>query len=334
MLEGEGFEIVVAPTCERARALAVNGGFSLVVLDHELPDGDGVSLTRWMRSCPELESVPVIMCTASDDEETLQRSFEAGVTDFMRKPLRLTELKVRVMNAIQLYQATLGQLKSLQSAALANVVSVLAHEINNPLAVAFYCAERLEEELPQAGPRTSLLRKGLDRIRSLVADLRILALTDESAVEWTPVQDCLRLAGRILRVRNCGPLVIREHPTEDQVFVLAHPGLLAQAIMSAGHLLLNRAEQSGGGVLHLGFHQARGMSWVELRLELTEDKVAAPDNGPEPAQLVLARRRLAEFDAHLHAENGGATLKIQLIAAENPGMALERNGVNHVPQCS
>jgi CheY-like chemotaxis protein len=335
MLSGANYRITVAPTCEQARALACSGHFSLVVVDHELPDGDGVELTRWLRRCPQLENVPIIMCTASDDESTLRASFEAGVTDFMRKPLRLTELKVRVQSAIKLHEATLNSWETLSSASLANVVSVLAHEINNPLAVAYYCTERLQEEHPEGADRAGLLRRGLDRIRSLVADLRVLALTEESSVEWISLQQTLRLASRILCVRNSGRLSVRGEIAED-VQVHAHPGMLGQAIVSLGNHLLDHAELQGGGSVQFGAerHGDEVELGISLRLAEIPGELTPLQVGPEPPQVILSRRHLAQFGAQLSAVSVSATelkLVIRLACLEPvETQGAERNEPSHV----
>lgn len=336
MLSGANYRITVAPTCEEARALACAGRYSLVVVDHELPDGDGVELTRWFRRCPQLENVPIIMCTASDDENTLRRSFEAGVSDFMRKPLRLTELKVRVQSAIKLHEATLNSWETLSSASLANVVSVLAHEINNPLAVAYYCTERLQEEHPDGSDRAELLRRGLDRIRSLVSDLRVLALTEESAVEWISLAQTVRLASRILCVRNSGRLSVRDEVTSD-LQVHAHPGLLGQAIVSLGNRLLDHAEMHGGGAVHFYVEPNGGHVDLAICLRLAEipAELTPLQVGPEPPQVILSRRHLAQFGAQLSAVSVSATelkLVIRLACLEpaEPAPGAERNEPSHV----
>lgn len=69
---------------------------SLILLDVMMPDINGLVFCRWMRAQPSLRDVPVIMQTALRDEETAADALEAGATDFIRKPVRLEELKAKI----------------------------------------------------------------------------------------------------------------------------------------------------------------------------------------------------------------------------------------------
>lgn len=77
---------------ERVRA----GGFNLVVTDRDMPRMDGLALCRAIRALESDSYVYCIMLTSMRAEESLVAAMEAGVDDFLAKPLRLPELGARL----------------------------------------------------------------------------------------------------------------------------------------------------------------------------------------------------------------------------------------------
>lgn len=81
-----------ASALERVR----QGGINLVVTDRMMPGMDGIELCRAIRALPVEAYVYCIMLTASGQEQSLVDAMEAGVDDFLAKPLRLPELGARL----------------------------------------------------------------------------------------------------------------------------------------------------------------------------------------------------------------------------------------------
>ncbi|HMO04967.1 MAG TPA: SpoIIE family protein phosphatase [Kiritimatiellia bacterium] len=72
------------------------------LVDVEMPGRDGYALCRQLREHPATANMPVILVTAKSDITDLERGFEAGATDYIRKPFNPRELMVRVRNAVEL----------------------------------------------------------------------------------------------------------------------------------------------------------------------------------------------------------------------------------------
>lgn len=68
-------------------------GTDLVILDINLPDGNGLDYLRWLR---EHSGVPVLILTANDSEMDEVAGLELGADDYMTKPFSLAVLCVRV----------------------------------------------------------------------------------------------------------------------------------------------------------------------------------------------------------------------------------------------
>lgn len=90
-LQSRGHGVLHASTVATAEELLAD--VELVLLDLGLPDGDGLSLLRRLRSDSE---VPVIVLTARSAESDVVRSLHLGADDYLVKPARLRELIARI----------------------------------------------------------------------------------------------------------------------------------------------------------------------------------------------------------------------------------------------
>ena len=68
----------------------------LIITDADLPDLNGIALLQNLKETPETESIPVIFLTARSGLQDRLRAFEAGVRDYMVKPLHVAEIVARV----------------------------------------------------------------------------------------------------------------------------------------------------------------------------------------------------------------------------------------------
>ncbi|MCP3939102.1 MAG: response regulator transcription factor [Actinomycetia bacterium] len=89
-----GYEVVVAADGLTALSMVLNRRPDLVILDVNMPEPDGFQVARSLRSTdPDL---PILFLTARSDIEDLRTGFEAGADDYLTKPFRLEELRLRL----------------------------------------------------------------------------------------------------------------------------------------------------------------------------------------------------------------------------------------------
>ena len=64
---------------------------------------DGFGVLEVMKQHNWLQEIPVIITSSEDDESFIQKAYELGVTDYIRRPFNLTVTQRRVSNALTLY---------------------------------------------------------------------------------------------------------------------------------------------------------------------------------------------------------------------------------------
>lgn len=96
-LEGRGYEVYCAYTVTEAEE-ALHQAYHLVILDSNLPDGNGVELCRKIRGQGD---IPVIFLTANDTEEDMIQGFQAGCDDYIAKPFSVELLYQRLMAVLR-----------------------------------------------------------------------------------------------------------------------------------------------------------------------------------------------------------------------------------------
>ena len=92
----DSYEVVQTYSMKKALSLSEEDEFDLYIFDINVPDGDGISLLKELRSFND--ATPTIFITAFQDTKYLKSAFESGANDFIRKPFDLEELLQRIEN--------------------------------------------------------------------------------------------------------------------------------------------------------------------------------------------------------------------------------------------
>ena len=98
-MEQEGYAVVSARTLREGEALFVQEKPDAVILDLNLPDGDGLDFCKKVRQRPGTEGETVIlMLTARDLETDEIMGLTSGADDYITKPFSVSVLKIRLQN--------------------------------------------------------------------------------------------------------------------------------------------------------------------------------------------------------------------------------------------
>ena len=92
----ESFAVTHTYSMREALSLADEKKFDLYIFDINVPDGDGITLLKKLRSFND--ETPAIFITAFHDTEHLKAAFQSGGNDFIKKPFDLEELAQRIEN--------------------------------------------------------------------------------------------------------------------------------------------------------------------------------------------------------------------------------------------
>ncbi|RUM68907.1 MAG: DNA-binding response regulator [Sulfurovum sp.] len=93
-LEEEGFDVAFALDPYSALELAYEQKFDLYLFDVNLPYETGFSLLKKLRDSGD--STPTIFLTSRDDKNSITEGFNVGADDYMKKPIDLDELLLRI----------------------------------------------------------------------------------------------------------------------------------------------------------------------------------------------------------------------------------------------
>jgi two-component system KDP operon response regulator KdpE len=97
-LESQGYRVKEAGTANEGLLAARTQRPDLVLLDLGLPDGDGIQVTRALRSD---SAVPIVVLSARGQEEDKVAALDSGADDYLTKPFGVAELAARIRVALR-----------------------------------------------------------------------------------------------------------------------------------------------------------------------------------------------------------------------------------------
>ncbi len=98
---GQGYDIEIASRGGDASRMVQQQLPQLMVLDINLPDIDGYTLCKQMRTNTRTRHIPIIFLTEKDERGDRIAGLELGADDYITKPFDIEELRLRIANAIR-----------------------------------------------------------------------------------------------------------------------------------------------------------------------------------------------------------------------------------------
>jgi two-component system KDP operon response regulator KdpE len=93
-----GYDLLTASSGRTALSLFEAEQPTLIILDLGLPDVDGFEVLQEIRA---YSTIPIVILTARDDEESKVRGLELGADDYLTKPFGIGELKARIQAVLR-----------------------------------------------------------------------------------------------------------------------------------------------------------------------------------------------------------------------------------------
>jgi CheY-like chemotaxis protein len=101
LLEANNYDVIEARTGEEALACLQDSKPDLILLDIQLPNMDGLALTRMLKSDQKTRDIPIVAVTAYAMKGDKERVLEAGCDAYISKPIDTRELPVIVADFIK-----------------------------------------------------------------------------------------------------------------------------------------------------------------------------------------------------------------------------------------
>lgn len=99
-LEAHHFQVILARNGIEAVQMAKQHQPDVILMDIQMPEMDGLEATRQIRADRHIHSIPIIALTALAMPGDLERCLEAGANDYMAKPVKLKELRDKMMQQL------------------------------------------------------------------------------------------------------------------------------------------------------------------------------------------------------------------------------------------
>ena len=97
----KNYRVLVAKNGKEALKIVHKTPLDLIVSDVMMPEMDGFELTQKVKEDPNYSHLPVILLTANNQVEEQEKALKIGADEYLTKPFRLGELKLRIDNIIE-----------------------------------------------------------------------------------------------------------------------------------------------------------------------------------------------------------------------------------------
>lgn len=100
-LQNKGYQTILAQSAKKAlEHLTTTPQIQLIIADIMMPEMDGLELLDKIKEHPEWKNIPVIMCSALADMETIKKAVSAGCKHYLIKPIKTQHLLTKVRDAL------------------------------------------------------------------------------------------------------------------------------------------------------------------------------------------------------------------------------------------
>lgn len=207
-----GFHVFAAEDGGPALALAERTPPDVALIDFNMPT-PGLTVVKRLKEVHGA-AIHISVLSGQDDDETRAACFDAGADDVMSKPANMAELRRRMVAAARMQQAyvetRLAQERADRLLAYgAEAAAMLAHDLNNGLAVALSNMAYLRDVVQLGEAETAALTsavKALRRMSGLVANFVDVARFEDAAVKpHTSTQNVRELLQGVVEVHAALP---------------------------------------------------------------------------------------------------------------------------------
>jgi two-component system cell cycle response regulator DivK len=96
VLTAEGYSVIEAPSANIAFQKLEAGGIDVILMDINMPDMDGYTLTAKIKAVEKFRKIPIIAVTANVMRGDREKSLEAGCDGYIQKPIDIDTLAAQI----------------------------------------------------------------------------------------------------------------------------------------------------------------------------------------------------------------------------------------------
>ncbi|MFO7848787.1 MAG: hybrid sensor histidine kinase/response regulator [Spirochaetia bacterium] len=181
ILKKDGHYIETAERGDLALQVVDEQDIDLVLLDIMMPEVDGFTVAEKLQKNEKTKDIPIIFLTARNDTESITRGFKIGAVDYITKPFRGEELRMRVGTHLRL-RHTQQKLRE-ANASKDKFFSIIAHDLRSPFTALVGMAQYLAKGIDTLDPETAKeFLEGMHKSSKNAFNLL------ENLLEWSRIQ--------------------------------------------------------------------------------------------------------------------------------------------------
>jgi signal transduction histidine kinase len=259
-LQQHDVDVIEASNGTQALELAFSRSPQLALLDHMMPEMDGVEVCKHIRENYSTRGISIIILTARADEQTKLDALKAGANDFLTKPFSIAELSLRLENQIamarirhemvdlntelnyaleQIKENEVLMVRNEKLSSLGRMSAGIIHEINNPLNYAnagLHALQTFTALMPAADQPdfTDILkdiRDGVERVSQIVIDLRKFTRDDTTTSGDADLVEIIIRSRRMIS-HQVGPDIAFNFSAPDQAIINGNSNQLVQVFIN------------------------------------------------------------------------------------------------------
>lgn len=182
ILEKNGLRTITATCGQECIEKAKKFRPDLILLDVRMPVMDGLEVCRVMNKGPGAVNIPVIFVTGDTDDLTLKAAFEAGGTDYVRKPVNRIELMARVNSVFSHMEMVKKNTEDEKLKGTLEMAGTVCHELNQPLQYISGASQLLSMDLAKDDPlreRIAKIKEHVDKMALITKKLMGITSVEE-----------------------------------------------------------------------------------------------------------------------------------------------------------